>query len=40
MFYVILAHLTPLGACILADLYRFGVNAEDRLSPIYRLAMS
>ena len=37
MLYVILSHLTPVGACILANLYRLGVNTEDRLSSIYRL---
>ena len=37
MLYVVLPHLTPVGTCILADLYRLGVNTEDSLSCIYRL---
>ena len=37
MLYVVLPHLTPVGMCILADLYRLGVNTEDSLSSIYRL---
>ena len=35
VFYISLAHCTPTGSCILAYLYRFGVNAEDRLAAIY-----
>ena len=37
MLYVILSPLTPVGTCILADLYRLGVNTEDRLSSSCRL---
>lgn len=37
MLYVILSHLEPVGACVLADLYQLGVNAEDGLSSINRL---
>ena len=37
MLYVIFSHLTPVGTCILADLYRLGINTEDSLTAIYRL---
>lgn len=34
MLYVILPHPAPVGTCILADLYRLGVDTEDRLPTI------
>ena len=37
VLYIVLSHLTPVGACILANLYGHGVNTEYGLSSIYRL---